>query len=184
VQQSQLPHRCKLIPLAMNQDSRGVLTELFRDEWLLNITPVQWNYVQSAANVLRGVHVHRKHADYLIVTQGILILGLCDLREHSPTYKQANVLSLSGENIEGIVIPPGVAHGFYFPEPAQHIYAVNSYWNLDDELGCLWNDASLGIAWPAMNPLISERDTHLPTFNELMQQLASWQTRFEISNEK
>ena len=40
----------------------------------------QWNMVRSRPNVLRGVHAHRQHIDYLTMVSGIMILGLQDLR--------------------------------------------------------------------------------------------------------
>ena len=45
----------KNIPLVAHPDSRGTLTELFRQEWFDGPCPLQWNMVQSEANVLRGV---------------------------------------------------------------------------------------------------------------------------------
>ena len=166
------------MPLAMHHDERGIFTELFRREWPIDIVPVQWNFAASNANVLRGVHVHPIHSDYLIVLSGVMILGLCDLSQNSPTYRQSIVITLSGEKLQSVLIPNGVAHGFYFPVPTQHIYAVSTYWNLEDELGCRWDDPDLEIPWPTIKPSISARDVNLPTYNDLIEQLSSWQTHW------
>jgi len=57
----------KLIQLSTHWDARGALTEIFRGDWPDVAAPVQWNFVHSEANVLRGVHVHVTHVDYLVV---------------------------------------------------------------------------------------------------------------------
>lgn len=59
-----LPSQCVLRNLTTHSDHRGALTEIFRKEWQTGIEPVQWNFVHSQPNVLRGVHVHVLHTDY------------------------------------------------------------------------------------------------------------------------
>ncbi len=157
--------------LAMHDDYRGVFTEVFREEWNLGVHPVQWNVVRSKANVLRGVHVHKRHMDYLIVAEGKATIGLCDLRRASPTERVACTVEMCGEDLAGLVIPPRVAHGFYFHTPAIHIYAVTHYWDPADELGCHWSDPSLGIDWPVNSPIVSERDKALGSLEALLEML-------------
>lgn len=70
-----------------------------------------------------------------------------------------------------VVIPPGVAHGFYFPVPSIHIYSVTEYWDPADELGCQWSDPELGIPWDVRNPQISPRDAALPSLEALLETL-------------
>lgn len=47
----------QIVTLSTLRDRRGSLTEIFRQEWVNSAVPVQWNRVQSEANVLRGVRV-------------------------------------------------------------------------------------------------------------------------------
>jgi dTDP-4-dehydrorhamnose 3,5-epimerase len=141
-----------------HQDHRGRLVEIHRSEWGLGIEPVQWNAVSSRANVLRGVHVHLQHTDYITVATGHMALGLCDLRPGSPTEGQSALLDLTEAEPLGVVIPVGVAHGFYFPEPSLVVYSVSHTWQTTDELGCRWDDPGLGIEWPCTAPVLSERD--------------------------
>jgi dTDP-4-dehydrorhamnose 3,5-epimerase len=155
---SPLPEGVKLRPLTTREDRRGNLTELFREEWGLGQCPVQWNLVRSEANVLRGVHVHRKHIDYLTMPMGEIVLGLHDLRSTSSTHRLSLVFRLQAHDQHLVVIPTGVAHGFYFPEPATLLYAVSHCFDVNDEFGCRWNEAALGLAWPCQAPLLSERD--------------------------
>ena len=161
--------------LDMHEDFRGCLTELFRREWNLGIDPVQWNFVRSEAGVLRGVHVHVKHDDYLIVAMGQATIGMRDLRPGS-TEGRVSLVEMSGEHMEAIRIPAGVAHGFYFHTPAIHIYSVSRYWDLADELGCHWADADLGIPWRFETAVVSPRDENLPPYRILLEQLQAART--------
>jgi dTDP-4-dehydrorhamnose 3,5-epimerase len=166
-----LPSGVEVHRLEPHADSRGVFTELFRDSWELPVSPVQWNAVHSEANVLRGVHAHWRHADYLTVVVGRAAIGLHDLREGSETEGLGTIVDLAADAPAGLSIPPGVAHGFYFVEPSLHVYAVSHEWDPSDELGCRWDDPELGIDWPCSEPLVSERDDELGPLSELR---AAW----------
>ena len=162
-----LPDGVELQWLKPNADSRGVFTELFRDSWGLSVAPVQWNAVHSEANVLRGVHAHWRHADYLTVLVGLAAIGLHDLREGSPTEGIGAVVEMAADDPTGLSIPPGVARGFYFHEPSLHVYAVSHEWDPEDELGCRWDDPELDLAWPCSAPLLSNRDRGLGPLSAL-----------------
>lgn len=165
----------RVYPMTMNLDHRGHFTEVFRNIWTTGIQPVQWNFVRSRANVLRGVHVHKRHADYLIIVQGHATIGLSDLRPGSPTKHTAYTIEANGDRLEAIVIPPGVAHGFYFHEDSMHLYAVSHYWDEADELGCHWADPELGIDWPTDKPILSEKDASLGMYQMLLGQMPPYQ---------
>lgn len=150
------------IPLDPHPDSRGVFTELFRLSWGIPVVPVQWNAVRSQANVLRGLHCHHIHSDYLTLVDGRASVCLHDLREGAstePVFVQLDALLPSA-----LVIPVGVAHGFYFHQPSIHIYAVSHNWNTEDELGCHWDEVG---NWPCTNPLLSDRDKELGSLAQL-----------------
>jgi dTDP-4-dehydrorhamnose 3,5-epimerase len=138
-----------------------VFIEVFRAQWDTHIKPLQWNVVASKSNVLRGVHAHWRHSDYIVVLQGRMSVGLQDLRYVCPTYGTAALLTLAGDDPRALVVPPGVAHGFFCPAPAIHLYAVSHYWDTEDELGCRWDDPDLQIPWPCSAPIISPRDADL-----------------------
>ena len=90
--------------------------------------------------MLRGVHAHVRHWDYLTVPLGHAVVGLHDLRTDSPTDGPLDARRARGRCPVRPRHPPGVAHGFYFHEPSLHIYAVSHEWDPDDELGCRWDD--------------------------------------------
>ena len=162
-----LPDGVELHRLEPHPDSRGVFTELFRDSWALPVAPVQWNVVRSNANVLRGVHAHVRHLDYLTIIAGRATIGLHDLRDDSPTEGLGTTVEVNEDEPTAISIPTGVAHGFYFPESSLHVYAVSREWDPADELGCRWDDPALDIAWPCESPVVSTRDEELGSLNEL-----------------
>lgn len=170
-----LPEGVELLELVPHADDRGVFTELFRDSWQLLVVPVQWNAVRSEAHVLRGVHAHWRHADYLTLVAGRATVGLHDLREGSATEGLGASVELSASAPSALTIPQGVAHGFFFHEPSIHVYAVTHDWDPSDELGCRWDDPALEIRWPCSEPLISERDRGLGPLSALR---ASWRAAF------
>jgi dTDP-4-dehydrorhamnose 3,5-epimerase len=162
-----LPEGVSILRLTPHADDRGVFTELFRSSWDAGVAPVQWNAVRSEPNVLRGVHAHIRHADYLTVVAGKATIGLHDLRSGSPTEGLGATVELAAGEPAALVIPVGVAHGFYFHEASLHVYAVSHEFDPADELGCRWDDPALDIAWPCTEPLLSPRDRELGTLSEL-----------------
>lgn len=172
-----LPDGVVVYELEGNADDRGVFTELFREEWTESVRPIQWNAVRSNPGVLRGVHVHPRHSDYLTLASGRMTLGLCDLRPESSTYKSALTLEVDAADPKAVEIPPGVAHGFYFPQESIHVYAVSHYWDMADELGCRWDDPALGIPWAHSEAQISVRDQQLQSLSELEVELAGARER-------
>jgi len=169
-----LPEGVSLFPLKMHPDSRGILTEVYRESWLGSIHPLQWSVISSDRNVLRGVHVHRKHTDYLLHIRGSALLALRDLRNGSPTEGLVSLLEATESKLEVILIPPGVAHGIYFREPSTQILAVTEYWNPADEVGCHYADPALKIPWPGNAPILSERDRGSPPLSEILDQIPPW----------
>jgi dTDP-4-dehydrorhamnose 3,5-epimerase len=158
--------------LESHSDGRGSLTEIFREEWSLGIEPVQWNLLRSHPGTLRGVHCHVTHSDAIVVVDGELILGLIDLRPDSSTEGRAELHRVPATSTL-VSIPPGVAHGFCFEQATTMVYAVSDYWNLEDELGCRWDDPALGIQWPVTAPVLSPRDRSGGSLEELRASVAA-----------
>lgn len=168
-----LPDGVRFHRLTPHRDHRGSFIELFRSSWPTDIAPVQWNAVRSEPNVLRGVHCHVRHHDYLTMAFGRMILGLRDLRAASATCGRVAVLEIDADRPGGVEIPPGVAHGFYFPESALHVYAVSHEFDPADELGCHWADPDLGIDFPCDRPQLSARDEAAGSLGELLANLTA-----------
>lgn len=159
--------------LKPHPDDRGIFTELFRNEWGLGPEPAQWNIVRSEANVLRGVHVHRKHLDYITMIAGEMLLILHDLREESGTHRRTVQLRLRADDPHLVVVPVGVAHGFYFAEPATHLYSVTTAFDGSDEFGCHWTAPELEVDWPCSQPILSRRDREAGSYAAMLSDLRS-----------
>ncbi|WP_255468393.1 dTDP-4-dehydrorhamnose 3,5-epimerase family protein [Reyranella sp. CPCC 100927] len=172
-----LPAGVHIQTLKTHPDERGSFTEIFRETWDVGCHAVQWNAVHSRAGVLRGVHVHVTHDDYLVALSGVLVLGLHDMRRHSRSVGWSRIMTLDAAAPLAITIPPGVCHGFYFPVPSLHVYAVSAYWNPQDELGCRFDSAELDLAWPDRDPRLSERDQHAGTYQQMCD---AFQSRHEM----
>lgn len=157
----------ELRSLEKKGDRRGFLGELFRKGWDEESNPCQWNVLESQENVLRGVQVHLRRIDYLLLLRGHISVGLCDLRPDSSTYGKGTLFELTGEEFKLLIIPPGVAHGFYFHEPSLQVQGMSQYWDVDDEVRIIWNDPQLNIPWPAISPLLSEKDAQSPILSSL-----------------
>lgn len=170
-----LPSGFRLTRLERHLDSRGTFTELYRQSWDAGIRPVQWNVVSSRAGVVRGVHTHVRHDDYLSVVAGRVLVGFRDLRRGSPTFQMTGTFPLGPENSVAVTIPRGVAHGFLFLEPSVHVYAVSEYFDPSDEFHCRYDDSLLGIPWPTLASELSEKDARAPGFEALVEALRPYQ---------
>jgi dTDP-4-dehydrorhamnose 3,5-epimerase len=157
-----------LRPLVPRHDRCGSLTELYRRQWPGAPDVVQWSLTESEAGVLRGVHVHARHADWIVVLGGAVLVGLHDLRAGSASAGSATMLTLEGRDRLALHIAPGVAHGFYCAEASVYLNGATEYWDPADELGCRWDDPGLGLDWPLADPVLSERDRRLPSLAGLL----------------
>jgi dTDP-4-dehydrorhamnose 3,5-epimerase len=164
---STLPVGVELIRLDVHADARGNLFELFRQGASSIPRLAQWNAARCAATSLRGVHAHFAHADYLVVVEGEFVFGLCDLRADQPTHGLRAMFTMTGQAPQALIIPPGVAHGFYTLKAGIQFYGMTHYWTIDDDLCCRWDDPALALPFPAKGPIISERDAAGMTFAQM-----------------
>lgn len=160
-------------------DERGYFFEEYnRDEFLklgLNMEFVQQNESLSKKNVLRGLHVQKKHPQGKLVRvlTGEIYDVVVDLRENSQTFGGWFGTILSSENFKQLYIPEGFAHGFFVKsEVAKISFKVSDYWHPDNEIGIMWNDANLNIDWKLPKnviPIITEKDSkYLPITETVM----------------
>ncbi len=100
----------------MHRDDRGVFIEVFRREWRLGIEPVQWNVASSeAGSPSWGPRPSPPRRLPGTSGQGRASVGLQDLRRGSATQGLAALVELAADDLRGVFIPHGVAHGFLFP---------------------------------------------------------------------
>jgi dTDP-4-dehydrorhamnose 3,5-epimerase len=83
-------------------------------------------------------------------------------------------IDMEGRRLQSLIIPAGVAHGFYFLEQSLHVYAVSAYWDQEDEIGCHFADPGLGLVWPTATPRLSARDAALPGLDQVRGLIPPW----------
>lgn len=170
-----LPPGVALWPLQAHRDERGLVAEFFHADWQRQFSPAQWTMTVSEPDVMRGVHVHLRHTDWLVVFDGTATVGLSDLRPGSPAQGRGLCVELRGDAPAVLRIPPGVAHGLLFRCRTIYALGLSHPYDLADELGCDWRDPGLGIDWPAATPRLSARDAALPPLRELAPRIPPWQ---------
>src|SRR5262245_47706946 len=95
-------------------DTRGSFTEVFYETWNLPIKPRQWSLVHSRAGTLRGMHLHLRHDEYILLVSGQCHVGLYDMRVGSPTEGSSMLVELRSDTPSCLAFPKGLLHGWYF----------------------------------------------------------------------
>jgi len=148
-----------LVEPDVHVDPRGRFVETYRREWFpQGAEMVQANRSEKAAGSLAGLHYHRFQTDYFYALRGRARFGLCDLRRGSATEGATLVVELTGEHDGGLLVPPGVAHGFLAVTDVLVTYLVDHYYDPQDELGVAWDDPEIGLEWGIAEPVLSARD--------------------------
>jgi dTDP-4-dehydrorhamnose 3,5-epimerase len=151
-------------------DERGFFLESYKssDFFDVGITEnfVQDNHSKSKYGVLRGLHFQKnpKAQGKLVrcITGEIFDVAV-DLRKNSPSYGKWVGEILSEENKKMLYIPKGFAHGFcVLSSDAEIIYKCTEEYAPEYDAGIKWNDNVIGIEWPVVDPIISEKDSLLP----------------------
>lgn len=144
-------------------DERGRFVETYRREWFpQGREMVQANLSDKKAGTVVGLHYHLHQADYWLVPRGRARVVLHDLREGSPTDKATLTFEIGEDDLRGVFIPPGVAHGFAALCDMTITYLVDGYYNPADELGVAWDDPEVGADWGVTDPILSARDRTNP----------------------
>lgn len=168
---------CFILEPRVYQDHRGYFFESFNQkEFNINIgfqtTFIQDNESLSTKGVLRGLHFQEgefAQAKLVRVIKGSVLDVAVDLREDSLTFGQYVSVELNEENKKQLFIPRGFAHGFIvLSDTAIFSYKCDNFYNKNYERGIIYNDPTLNINWEYPTELVelSEKDLHLPTFEE------------------
>lgn len=166
----------KLITPKKFGDDRGFFSETYNRR-LLEEHEIAYDFVQDNQSLsretgtVRGLHFQTPpHGQVKLVrvVRGSILDVAVDVRVGSPTYGQHVAVELSAENWKQLLIPVGFAHGFCTLEPDTEIaYKVTDYYSAECDGGILWNDAALGIDWPAAaGSQVSPKDAALRPLGE------------------
>ena len=156
------------------RDERGFFLESYQDQRYEDAGIldqfVQENHSRSTKGVLRGMHfqLNKPQAQIVTVIRGRIFDVCVDLRHKSPTFSKWYGAELSDNATRQIYMAPGFAHGFcVLSEYADLHYKVSQFYDPEDEGGLHWNDSTVGIKWPILNPDVSTRDQDFPYLNDL-----------------
>ena len=95
------------------EDHRGTYMELYDSENFKNVTSetfVQDDISISNSGVLRGLHGDRKTTKLVTVLKGSGYAVIADNRPNSPTYRKWQAFTLSDQNKNMLLLPPGIGN--------------------------------------------------------------------------
>jgi dTDP-4-dehydrorhamnose 3,5-epimerase len=163
-----------LVAPTVHGDERGFFLETFRaDAWSALGIPtefVQDNHSRSRRGTLRGIHFQTRpgQGKLVRVARGAVFDVVVDLRQQSPTFGRWEGFELSDANAHQLWIPVGFGHGFcVLSETADFVYKCTAYYDPATEAGIRFDDPDVGIEWPEMELLYSERDRTAPRLAEI-----------------
>jgi dTDP-4-dehydrorhamnose 3,5-epimerase len=104
----------KWIPLQFYHDSRGWLSELFRNDLIDPNFHPQMAYVSmTRPGIVRGPHEHVDQADYFcFIGPSTFRVKLWDNRPQSPTFGKEESRDVGQDNPFAVIVPAGVVHGY------------------------------------------------------------------------
>ena len=161
---------CYQIKMASSHDDRGSFYKYFMESAFKKIAPdfsiKEMYFSISKKNVIRGMHFQKKpheHAKIVYCSLGEIDDVILDLRSRSVTYGMYQKIRLRAESETAIYMPPGIAHGFCSLAELNMVhYGVTSEYESKSDVGIRWD--SFGCEWGVVNPIISNRDSKLPSF--------------------
>ena len=165
-----------LLAPAVHGDRRGFFLETYRRNAYADagITEdfVQHNHSRSGQGIVRGMHFQPGQAKLVRCAQGSVLDVVVDLRRGSPTFGEWEAVELDDVGNHQLYVPDGFAHGFcVLSESADLVYLVSTYYDPSAESGFRYDDDEVGIEWPELELVASERDANAPPLRELADEL-------------
>ena len=155
------------VEIQRHEDSRGFFGRSFcQDEFAKHgLDPVvaqcnvSWNRLRGT---LRGIHFQNEpHPEAKLVrcTRGVAYDVVVDLRPDSPSYLKWASVEISADNRIALYAPAGCGHGFQtLCDDTELLYQMSESFYPELSNGIRWNDPSIGVDWPILPPIISDRD--------------------------
>ena len=156
-----------IIKFEKHEDERGFFTrvwdkKLFQENGLnSDLLQISFSFSKKRGT-LRGMHLQKKpfeESKLVRCTNGKIFDVIIDLRQKSSTYKKWISMELSSDNLQGLYIPEGFAHGFQTLEDNCEVcYHMSNWFSPEHARGIRWDDGKFNITWPINNPIISKKD--------------------------
>ena len=163
-----------LIELERKEDHRGFNARAWdqREFEQAGLTGrlVQQNVIANhQRGTLRGLHFQTPpfaETKLFRVTRGAMFDVIVDLRPESPTYLQWAGFELRADAYTLLYVPERFGQAFLTLEDDTELtYQVSAFYTPGHEGGIRYDDAALGIEWPAEPRVISEKDRSWPPFD-------------------
>ncbi len=155
-------------------DTRGHFREAYQERTFssrgIPAKFVQDNISRSKRGVLRGLHFQEpsQQGKLIQVIRGNIFDVAVDIRQGSPRFGRWIGLNLSDLEGKMIWVPEGFAHGFeVLSDTADVLYKVTDYWAPATERSIRWDDPEIGIDWPILNPILTDKDSKAPTLDQV-----------------
>jgi len=168
-----------LVQPDVHRDARGFFLETYHAQKFreagIDVSFVQDNHSASTHGALRGLHAQwrRPQGKLVRVLFGEIFDVAVDARLGSPRFGQWVGVTLSSENHHQLWVPAGFIHGFCVTsERAEVEYKCTDLYDPGGELGVIWNDPDIGVAWPVKEPVLSGKDAAAPRLKDVHEKLA------------
>jgi dTDP-4-dehydrorhamnose 3,5-epimerase len=165
-----------LVQPTIHRDQRGFFLESYRRDVLAELgiaeEYVQDNHSRSGKGIVRGMHFQPGMSKLVRCTSGEVVDVLIDIRKGSPTFGEWEAFTLNDENLHHLYCPDGFAHGFCVTsEVADVVYKCSAYYDPKAESGIAYNDPDVGIEWPDVELIPSDRDASAPLLKDVESEL-------------
>lgn len=169
-----------LLAPTVHGDERGFFVETYRAEsWSSAGIPspeafVQDNHSRSRRGTIRGIHfqTHPGQGKLVRCARGAVYDVVVDLRRGSPTFGQWEAVELDDVRGLQLWIPVGFGHGFcVLSDSADFVYKTTAYYDPATEKGIRFDDPDVGIQWPDVELLYSDRDRVAPLLRDVADEL-------------
>jgi dTDP-4-dehydrorhamnose 3,5-epimerase len=155
-------------------DARGFFIETFRADtarrYGIPTDFVQDNHSRSRRGTVRGIHfqTHPGQGKLVRCARGAVLDVVVDLRRGSPTFGEWEAAVLDDVHGHQLWIPIGFGHGFcVLSETADFVYKCTAYYDAATEAGIKFDDPDVGVRWPDIELLYSDRDRDAPLLAEI-----------------
>jgi len=161
-------------------DERGFFCRTFDTEIVraAGIDPAgfaQDSVSRSRLGVIRGMHLRSGAGEAKLVrcSYGAIYDVIVDLRPGSPTFRNKEGFTLTGEGQVSLYVPAGCAHGFQaLTDPADVSYRIDPPHAPADDVTIAFDDPELAFDWPMPVTIKSARDASAPSLAQALAGLA------------
>ena len=157
----------KIFENSISSDLRGTIWTSFNSDNKSYQLPSDLTFKHdkfsfSKKNVLRGIHGDSKSWKLVTCVFGEIMQVVVDLRENSKMYKRYEMFKLGGDLPISLLVPPGMGNAYLVKSnSAVYHYKLayeGDYIDASEQFSVKWDDPSINIEWPILDPILSDRD--------------------------